>query len=90
LIKIWRYKEATRMEELAESFQPGQGQEQITRRGDRRLTPEEALFQAGRQIRQGTCSHCKKEYHYFKEYLAFWTKVQESRAAKAKADAASN
>jgi hypothetical protein len=68
----------------------GQGQEPVTRRGDRRLTPEEALFQAGRQIRRGTCSHCKKEYHYFKECPAFWTKVQESRAAKAKEDAAAN
>jgi hypothetical protein len=68
----------------------GQGQEPVTRRGDRRLTPEEALFQAGRQVRRGACSHCKKEYHYFKECPAFWTKVQESRAAKAKEDAAAN
>jgi hypothetical protein len=67
-----------------------QSQEPVTRRGDRRLTPEEALFQAGRQVRQGTCSHCKKEYHYYKECPAFWTKVQESRAAKAKEDAATN
>jgi hypothetical protein len=67
-----------------------QGQEPITRRGDRRLTPEEALYQAGRQVRQGNCSHCKKEYHYYKECPAFWTKVQESRAAKAKEDASAN
>jgi hypothetical protein len=33
----------------------GAGQEPVVRRGDRRLTPEEALFQAGRQVRQGTC-----------------------------------
>jgi hypothetical protein len=67
-----------------------QGQEPVTRRGDRRLTPEEALYQAGRQVRHGTCSHCKKEYHYYKECPAFWTKVQESRAAKAKEDASAN
>jgi hypothetical protein len=68
----------------------GASQEPVIRRGDRRLTPEEALFQAGRQVRQGTCSHCKKEYHYYKECPSFWQKVQESRAAKAKEDAGTN
>jgi hypothetical protein len=68
----------------------GSGQEPVIRRGDRRITPEEALFQAGRQVRQGNCSHCKKEYHYYKECPSFWQKVQESRAAKAKEDAGTN
>jgi hypothetical protein len=68
----------------------GGGQEPIIRRNDRRTTPEEALFNAGKQIRTGTCSHCKKEGHFYKECPLFWTKVQESRLAKAKADAGDN
>jgi hypothetical protein len=68
----------------------GGGQEPFTRRGDRRISPEEALFQAGKQLRQGQCSHCKKELHYYKECPQFWAKVQESRLAKAKEDNATN
>jgi hypothetical protein len=68
----------------------GGGQEPVIRRTDRRVTPEEALFQAGKQLRQGTCSHCKKEGHFYKECPLFWQKVQESRLAKAKADSADN
>jgi hypothetical protein len=68
----------------------GAGAEPVIRRADKRLTPEEALFQAGKQLRQGTCSHCKKELHYYKECPAFWSKVQESRLAKAKEDGGGN
>jgi hypothetical protein len=68
----------------------GTSSEPVTRRADKRITPEEALFAAGKQLRQGTCSHCKKELHYNKECPAFWTKVQESRQAKAKEDGGGN
>jgi len=61
------------------------GQEPVVRRPERRLSPEEVLFQAGRQIRPGTCSHCQGELHYYRECPKFWEKVQESRKAKAKA-----
>jgi hypothetical protein len=69
---------------------PGTNSEPVTRRADKRVTPEEALYAAGKQLRQGTCSHCKKELHYYKECPAFWTKVQESRQAKAKEDGGGN
>ena len=59
-------------------------QEPYVRRPDRRVSPEEALFQAGKQLRTGTCSRCQKGLHYYKECLAFWRKVLESREAKAK------
>jgi hypothetical protein len=54
----------------------------------RKYSPEEALFYAAKQIRPGQCSHCNKEYHFYRECPSFWTKVQESRAAKAKGSAA--
>ena len=63
-----------------------EGQEPIVRRpgGGVRITPEEALFQAAKQIRPGFCSHCKKNYHFYRECPSFWQKVQESREEKAK------
>jgi hypothetical protein len=64
--------------------------EPVTRRGEKRSGPEEALYHAGRQLRSGTCSHCKKELHYYKECPQFWQKVQESRLAKAKEDSNTN
>ena len=62
------------------------GQEPLVKRPDRRLSPEEVLFQAGRQLRPGTCSHCQEDLHYYRECPKFWAKVQESRKAKAKGD----
>jgi len=56
----------------------------IVKRQDRRLSPEEVLFQASKQLRPGTCTHCNKGLHYFRECPSFWEKVQESRKAKAK------
>jgi len=64
------------------------GQEPFIRRPDRRYSPEELLHNATRQVRTGTCSHCKKSYHFYKECPLLWSQVQESREAKAKADAA--
>jgi len=56
----------------------------LVKRQDRRLSPEEVLYQASKQLRPGTCTHCNKGLHYFRECPAFWEKVQESRRAKAK------
>ena len=61
-----------------------EGQSFSRRRPDQRLSPEEALSNAAKQLRQGTCTHCHKGLHYYRECPDFWTKVQESRAAKAK------
>jgi Zn-dependent M16 (insulinase) family peptidase len=57
---------------------------------NRKFSPEEALFAASKQVRAGTCSHCHKEYHYYRECPTFWSKVHESRAAKAKGAAAAS
>jgi hypothetical protein len=58
----------------------------VNRQQNRRLSPEELLFQAGKQLRPGTCTHCHEGLHYFKECPSFWAKVQESRKAKAKGE----
>jgi hypothetical protein len=68
----------------------GAGQEPVTKRQDKRTTPEDALFYASKQLRTGTCSHCKKDLHYYRECPAFWQKVHESRVAKAKEEAGTN
>jgi hypothetical protein len=68
----------------------GAGQEPLIKRQDKRTTPEDALYYASKQLRTGTCSHCKKELHYYRECPAFWQKVQESRVAKAKEEAGTN
>jgi len=66
------------------------GQNYTGRRPDQRLSPEEALNNAAKQLRPGTCSHCHKGYHYYRECPEFWQKVNESREAKAKANPAGN
>jgi hypothetical protein len=62
----------------------GQGNEGYAKKPERRFSPEEALFSAAKQVRPGLCSHCNEQYHYFRECPKFWTKVNQSRAAKAK------
>jgi hypothetical protein len=59
-------------------------------RSDRKFLPEEALSIAAKQVRTGTCSHCHKEFHYYRECPVFWAKVQEGREAKAKGGAGTN
>jgi hypothetical protein len=54
------------------------------------LSPEELLYNASRQIRAGTCSHCKKENHFYRECPDFWTKVQESRGKRVEGLQAAN
>lgn len=71
------------------SFQlPNQGREPVVGRqgATRHLSPEELLFQATRQTRTGTCVHCGKGQHFYKECPDFWSKVIASREAKAKAE----
>lgn len=64
---------------------PQQGANPVFRRdGIRRVSPEEALFAASKQLRPGTCSTCHKEFHYYRECPEFWAKVAASREAKAK------
>jgi hypothetical protein len=55
-----------------------------TSRPQQKLSPEELLFNASRQIRAGICSHCKKENHFYRECPDFWQKVQESRQERAR------
>jgi len=65
------------------------GQNPLINRGNRKISPEEALFIASNQVRTGTCTLCKKEQHFYKECPLFWQKVGEARAAKNK-DTTSN
>jgi len=60
------------------------GQNPVINRGNRRISPEEALFIASNQVRTGTCTLCKKEQHFYKECPLFWQKVSDARAAKNK------
>jgi len=62
----------------------GQGAGPVFRRADRRVSPEEALFEASKQLRPGSCSHCQKGLHFYRECPEFWRKVQAAREAKAK------
>ena len=61
-----------------------QGQGPLYRRPDRRISPEEALFEASKQLRPGSCSHCQKGLHFYRECPEFWKKVNAAREAKAK------
>jgi hypothetical protein len=63
---------------------PGTSTEPLYRRPQQRVSPEEALFAAAKQLRPGTCSQCQKGLHFFRECPEFWKKVQASREAKAK------
>jgi hypothetical protein len=65
------------------------GQDGFARKPGRRISPEEALFAAAKQVRPGSCSFCHKSYHFFKECPQYWTKVNESREATAKGSASS-
>jgi len=62
----------------------GAGAGPVFRRADRRISPEEALFEASKQLRPGSCSHCQKGLHFYRECPEFWRKVQAAREAKAK------
>ncbi len=63
---------------------PKEGQGPLIRRDNRRITAEEALSYASKQLRSGICSHCKKAYHFYRECPDFWQRVQESREEEAK------
>jgi hypothetical protein len=60
-----------------------QGEGSNFRKGDKRVSPEEALAAAAKTIRPGTCSHCQKGLNYYRECQDFWRRVQQSREAKA-------
>jgi hypothetical protein len=63
---------------------PQQSNESDGRQPNRRFSPEEALYSAAKQIRTGQCTHCHKSGHYLRECPQFWTRVNETREAKAK------
>jgi hypothetical protein len=67
------------------NFVSKQGDSSTGWRGNRRISPEEALSNAAKQIRPGTCSHCQKGLHFYRECPDFWKKVMQSREAKAPA-----
>ncbi len=68
----------------------GQGGDVRTSRPQQKLSPEELFYNASKQIRAGTCSHCKKEHHFYRECPDFWKKVQESREERAKGQPSTN
>jgi hypothetical protein len=84
--EIWRSKQHGGQQQKKFARVPGQGSggNVRTNRPIQKLSPEELLFNASKQIRAGTCSHCKKENHFYRECPDFWTKVQESREERAK------
>ena len=63
---------------------PGTSSGPLIRRPDRRISPEEALLEASKQLRLGSCSHCQKGLHFYRECPEFWKKVNSAREAKAK------
>jgi hypothetical protein len=69
---------------------PAAGQESVGKKPERKYSPEEALSFAAKQVRTGTCSHCHKAFHFYRECPVFWTKVNESREAKAKGSDSTN
>jgi len=83
--EIWRSRNYGGPKKKFTKFQ-GQsvGGDVRTFRPQQKLSPEELLYNASRQIRAGTCSHCKKENHFYRECPDFWSKVQESRAERTK------
>ncbi len=89
--EIWRAKNYGGGSKKFAKFQgAGQGSDVRTTRLQQKLSPEELLYNASRQIRAGTCSHCKKENHFYRECPDFWKKVQESREERAKGGQSSN
>jgi hypothetical protein len=83
--EIWRSKQYGGQQKKFTKLQgQGSGSNVRTNRPFQKLSPEELLFTASKQIRAGTCSHCKKENHFYRECPDFWKKVQESREERAK------
>ncbi len=89
--EIWRSRSYGGPQKKFARFQgQGGGGDVRTRRPQQKLSPEELLYNASRQIRAGTCSHCKKENHFYRECPDFWTKVQESRGKRVEGLQAAN
>jgi hypothetical protein len=61
------------------SYVSKQGEGGFGRRTDRRISPEEALTNAAKQVRTGSCSFCHKGLHFFRECPDWWKKVVQSR-----------
>ena len=82
--EIWRAKNYGPQKKFVKFQGQGNGGNVRTGRPQQKLSPEELLYNASRQIRAGTCSHCKKENHFYRECPEFWTEVQKSRGERVK------
>ena len=82
--EIWRAKNYGPQKKFVKFQGQGDGGNVRTGRPQQKLSPEELLYNASRQIRAGTCSHCKKENHFYRECPEFWTEVQKSRGERVK------
>jgi hypothetical protein len=65
----------------------GSGRRFNNNNGNRRISPEEAIANAAKQSRPGTCSHCNKNNHFYRECPLFWGKVLQSRETHTSANA---
>ncbi len=68
----------------------GQGGDVRTKRPQQKFSPEELLHNAAKQVRAGTCSHCRGENHFYRECPDFWKKVKEARDERAKGQVSTN
>jgi hypothetical protein len=68
----------------------GQGSDVRTKRPQQKFSPEELLHNAAKQVRAGTCSHCRGENHFYRECPDFWKKVKEARDERAKGQVSTN
>jgi hypothetical protein len=80
--EIWRSRSYGGPQKKFAVQSQGGGGDFRTRRLQQKLSPEELLYDASRQIGAGRCSHCKKENHFYRECPVFWTKVQEPRGSR--------
>ena len=60
--------------------QPGTGTVRTRRPNQfQKKSPEQILEECLKQTRVGTCSHCQKSGHFFRECPGFWQKVLDSK-----------
>jgi len=89
--EIWRargYGQPKR--KFGQIQEAGQGGDIRTRRPQQKLSPEELLHNAAKQVRAGSCSHCRGDNHFYRECPEIWKKVKEARDERAKGQVAAN
>ena len=87
--EIWRARDYGRGQKKPRAVQvPSSGGDFRTTRQlfkqAQRLSPEELLYNAAKQVRAGVCSHCRKENHFYRECPDFWREVQKAREERAR------